>query len=91
MLRSENILDMSPQTSVLGKFCCGRRLVIAPNILSNAGTVHFSVMTVGFGWSGFRRHAMRLSSWSCLSLMDFKTVFILASVALGQMAVSASL
>ena len=91
MLRSENILDMSPQTSVLGKFCWGRRLVSAPSIFSNAGTVHFSVTTVSFGWSGCRRRAMHLSSWSCLSLTDFKTVFILASVALGQMAVSASL
>ena len=91
MLRSENILDMSPQTSVLGKFCCGRRLVITPSIFSNAGTVRFSVTTVGFGWSGFRRRAMHLSSCSCLSVTDFKTVFILASVTLGQMAVSASL
>ena len=91
MLRSENILDISPQTSVLGKFCCGRRLVSAPSICSNVGTVRFSVTTVGFGWSGCRRFAMRLSSWSCLSVTDFKKVFILASVALGQMAMSASL
>ena len=64
---------------------------MAPSMLSNAGTVHFSVMTVDFGLSGLSRCAMHLSSWSCLSLTDVKMVFILASVALGQMAVSASL
>ena len=91
MLRSENILAISPQTSGLGKVCKGRRLVSAPSICSSAGTVRFSVTTFGFGWSGCSKLAIRLSSLSCVSVTDFKMVFTLASVALGQIAMSASL
>ena len=90
-LRSENTTEINSHTSLLGRSCCGKWLVMAPSIVSNSGIVHFSSLTADLGSSGVNRCFIRLNSWSSLSSTDVSTVGTSASVAFCQTVVKAFL